>query len=113
MRTLIASLLAALILVGGIPEARAQRDHDQAREAVRKGQIRPLNEILGAAQRQVPGRVLGVDLRGGGSGPYVYDIKMLTPDGDVVLVSVDARTASVIGVRGQAGGRGGSRERRR
>ncbi len=105
------SLAVSVALAAGSP-ARAESDQDRARAAVRAGQIMPLDAILSRIRGQVRGRVLGVDLYGGRGGqPWVYDIRLLTPRGDVVQLQVDARSANVLNMRGHRGG-GKSRHRR-
>jgi uncharacterized membrane protein YkoI len=73
-------------------------DHDRARSAVEAGHIRPLQEILAAVRRQVPGRMLDARLQQ--NGRWVYEVILLQADGQVVNVTVDARTAQVLGVQG-------------
>jgi len=78
----------------------AGRNQDKARDAVRAGEILPLDAVLAAVGRQVDGRVVDVDLREQGNA-YTYRVKVLTPEGRLVIVTVDAVTAAVIGVRGE------------
>lgn len=86
------------------PARSAQRgEHDDARRGVEQGEILPLDVVLRGVRSRYPGRLLDAHLTGGGSNPR-YKIKMLTNNGsEVVLVTCDARTGSIIGVRG--GGR--------
>lgn len=118
MRILAVALCVFLVFGAGSP-AVAESDHDRARAAVRDGRSLPLHVILNQTRSRVPGRILGINLRGGNGGgrPLFYDIKVLTPSGEVVRVQVDARTASIRGVRGAgrrgAVGRGPGQNRRR
>ena len=59
-------------------------------------QMQSLNSILGNIRRQYPGQLS--DVQGPNNGRYL--IKWLTPDGQVLLLDVDARSGRVIGVRG-------------
>ncbi len=59
-------------------------------------QMQPLNNILGNIRRQYPGQLS--DVQGPNNGRYL--IKWLTPDGQVLLLDVDARSGRVMGVRG-------------
>lgn len=59
-------------------------------------QMQSLNNILGSIRSQYPGQLS--DVQGPVNGRYL--IKWLTPDGQVLLLDVDARTGRVIGVRG-------------
>lgn len=95
MRKLIFALMAALVLGLALPANAA--DHNRARDAVRQQQIRPLGEVLAAVQSRYPGRVMDVQLD---SGRWVYSVKLLSPDGRVQVISVDARTARILNVQG-------------
>ena len=101
-------LLLATICAAATARADAA-DHDRARSAVEAGQIRPLQDILGEVRRQVPGRMLDARLQQ--NGRWVYKVILLQADGQVVAVTVDARTAQVLGAEG--GGRPDSEARRR
>jgi uncharacterized membrane protein YkoI len=114
----VALILLALGLapVLSLPAQAGQSDQDRARSAVEQGQIKPLDVILSSVRQQVPGRVVRVDLRGGNGGqrPYVYDVRVLSPQGNIKAVEVDARTAQILSVRGQdADDRGRGRGRGR
>jgi hypothetical protein len=103
MRFVVLILLALCLAPVLSPPAHAgQSDQDRARSAVEKGQIKSLDVILSSVRQQVPGRVVGVNLRGGNGGlrPYVYDVRVLSPQGNVKAVEVDARTAQILSVRG-------------
>ncbi|MEE8548373.1 MAG: peptidase, partial [Alphaproteobacteria bacterium] len=77
-------------------------DHDRARDAVRAGHVRPLSEILAGINRRFPGRVLDARLirPGANSTHWRYRVKLLNPEGRVILLTVNARTGKVMGVRG-------------
>ena len=92
MRLLVLALACLMILSH---PATAQRGQDDAREAVGSGEFRPLREVLAQVKIQYRGRVIDVQLVGA-----IYRIKLLGRGGRVRIVSVDARTAKVIGVDG-------------
>jgi hypothetical protein len=102
MRWLIVALVLLLLPPAADP-ALAQSDPDRARSAVQAGEARPLGDILARIQGQYPGRVLDAQLGQRGQG-WVYQIRILGPGGDVVELTVDARTGEVLQSRG--GGRG-------
>ena len=107
MRYVVLLLLAlALGPVSSPPALAGQSDQDRARSAVEKGQIKPLDQILSSVRQHVPGRVVRVDLRGGTGGqrPYVYDVRVMSPQGNISAVEVDARTAQILSVRGKDAG---------
>jgi uncharacterized membrane protein YkoI len=119
MHRVIACVLLLIALMGAAAPARAAApDHDRARSAVEAGHIRPLQEILAEVRRQVPGRMLDARLQQ--NGRWVYEVILLQADGQVVAVTVDARTAQVLGVQGgqrrggpEDPGRGGERSKGR
>lgn len=71
-------------------------EHDRARSAVRAGRIPPLGDVLDRVQRSHPGRVLDVQLDRGSPDPadWSYRIKILSPDGHVRSLRVDAVTGA-------------------
>lgn len=97
MLRVIACLFLLLAWMGTPVRAEAP-DHDRARSAVEAGQIRPLQDILAEVRRQVPGRMLDARLQQ--NGQWVYQVILLQANGQVVAVTVDARTGQVLGVEG-------------
>ncbi|MFN7156058.1 MAG: PepSY domain-containing protein [Acidovorax sp.] len=73
-------------------------DHDRARQAVQAGQVLPLPAVLERLQREVPGQVLEVELEQERD-RWIYEIKLLTPAGQLTKVKLDARTAEVLRVK--------------
>lgn len=97
------SRLAACVLCAAalaVPPAWAsgKDDHDRARQAVQAGQVLPLPTVLERLQREVPGQVLEVELEQERE-RWIYEIKLLTPAGQLTKVKLDARTAEVLRVR--------------
>lgn len=84
----------------GIPAVLAASDQDAARKAAGSGEIRPLPEILATVGREVPGRVVDVQLDKKTSS-WTYRIKVLTEKGNVVSVAVDANSGKINSVKGQ------------
>lgn len=101
MRTLLILLaLAGPATVHQAPEAIAASDQDAARDATRTGQIKPLQQILSTVGREVPGRVVDVQLDKGTS-PWTYRIKVINEAGNVVNVTVNAESGRIQSVRGR------------
>lgn len=78
--------------------------HDRARRAVEQGTIRPLEEIRDRVQSQFNGRIVGLELYENpnrGVAGWVYDVRVLTREGNVMAVEMDARTGRVMSVRGK------------
>ncbi|WP_374520834.1 PepSY domain-containing protein [Hydrogenophaga sp.] len=89
-RALLLSLSLALLPAVA---PRADDDHDRARAALKAGEVLPLHTVLERLQREQPGQVLEVELDRE-HGEWVYEIKLLRPDGRVVELERDARTGA-------------------
>ena len=76
--------------------------HDQARDAVRSGNILSLSVIRKTVQSKYPGKIVDVRLlvpkREGIN--YLYDVRVLTNGGKLLSVKVDAKNANIIDVKG-------------
>lgn len=88
-------VLAALSVPG---RAGADDDHEQARAAVLSGQALPLDAVLARLKRSHPGQVLAIELERE-HGRWIYEIKLLQPDGRLMKLEVDARTVEVLAAR--------------
>ena len=95
---LAACVLCAAALAMPPAVASGKDDHDRARQAVQAGQVLPLPTVLERLQREVPGQVLEVELEQERE-RWIYEIKLLTPAGQLTKVKLDARTAEVLRVR--------------
>lgn len=99
-----AAMLAALaaLWLGGLPLARAgdkdDHDHDRARAAVQAGEVLPLATLLERLQRSHPGQVMELELERE-DGRWIYEIKLLQADGQLLKLELDARTAQVLKLR--------------
>lgn len=92
-------LMGAPVIPGG-QAVLAASDQDAARDAAGTGQIRPLPEILSTVGREVPGRVIDVQLNKR-TKPWTYQIKVRTEKGNVVSVTVDAASGRIMSVKGR------------
>jgi len=95
------SALAALLLVGLVqPPAWGgdSHDHERARAAVEAGQVLPLPTLLERLRRTHPGQVLELELERD-DGRWIYEIKLLQPNGQLLKLDVDAASAQVLQVR--------------
>lgn len=102
------AVLAGLVGVGlglALPatQARGQDDdHERARAAVRAGEVLPLSEVLERLQRSHPGQVLELELERE-DGHWIYEVKLLQADGQLLKLDLDARTAQVLSVKRKRG----------
>lgn len=98
--------LGAVLVMGGVPADAGDRwagryaasDQNTARDAVRSGRVLPLGQVLRGVRATYPGRLLDANLIEQGGRP-VYRIKILSPDGNVTVVTSDARTGRILGAR--------------
>jgi len=93
-------LVVGLVLVfacGGVAYSggRDHDDHDQAHDAVEKGLIRPLAEILASVEDELGGEVVGVEFEHE-DGRYIYEFEIVSPSGRLREVYVDAMTAEIL-----------------
>jgi uncharacterized iron-regulated membrane protein len=93
------SLAAVLLFAGmGLLRAEDRHDHDRARAAVQAGEVQPLRQVLDTLHQTEPGEVLEVELEQD-AGRWVYELKLLRPDGTLRRLKVDARTGTVLSSR--------------
>ena len=90
--TFVAALLA--MLAAG-PAHADDVGPETAKRLLSEGRIKPLAEVLDAVQRQVPGEMLEVELELEKTG-YVYELKLLRPDGKVQEVEADAASGNLL-----------------
>ena len=76
----------------------ASSDQDNARNAVKAGNILSLEQILPRVRARFPGQHLDSRLVQAG-GHAVYKVKMRMNDGQVKIITVDARTGQILGAR--------------
>lgn len=73
-------------------------EHDDAREALKNGDILPYSTIKNIVERQVDGKVVGQKLRRTNRG-WQYDLRVRPQNGRVMVLVVDARTGSIVSRR--------------
>lgn len=100
--TLWCALLAAAVPVAADDESEfdERHDHDQAREAVERGEALPLDAVLAAVEKKVVGEVVGIEFEKN-EGVWVYELKVVDAAGHVIEVLADAKTATIIRVEGE------------
>jgi uncharacterized membrane protein YkoI len=87
--------LMILPLLAATPALAGDDDQDRARRALQAGEIRPLEEVLRAVRSILPGDVVGVELDRD-DGRWIYEIKVLSPDGRRREVEIDARDLRIL-----------------
>ncbi len=91
------ALLLSVLLTGTVV---ADSDHDRARRALDAGQVLPLPAILARVAQDYPGRVLEVELEDDNA-RWIYEIKLVQPDGRMLKLEVDATDARILKARGR------------
>ena len=103
LRGLIVIFSIALLSMPAL--APASDDHEEARRAVARGELKPLSEILARLEKEFEGQVLEVELERHRGNRLVYEIELLTPDGRVLEIKYDGRTGERLSVRGEKDGK--------
>ncbi len=93
-------ILGASLLAGGAGQALAYSEQENARDAYQRGEIMSLEDIRRNVQRDFDGQIIGTQLKSNNA-DYVYKFRVLSPDGNMMTIDVDARTSRVIDVRGR------------
>jgi uncharacterized membrane protein YkoI len=88
-------ILAAGLIVSAA--AWADDDHERAREALERGDILPLTEIMARVSDQHPGQILAAEFDREWFG-YRYELELLDEDGYMLEVEVDAATGEILEV---------------
>lgn len=104
-------ILAILFLVGcctalsGVDNAVFSRaafavadEHDDAREALKRGDILPYSAIKRIVESQVDGKVVGQKLRRTNRG-WQYDLRVRPKNGRVMVVVVNAKNGNIVSRR--------------
>lgn len=94
--TLVALLSAALLATG--TAHASERDHELARQALERGEVLPLREVLDRVERQYGGQVLKVEFERE-DGRFVYEIRLLQDDGRMAKLEVDAKDGKVLKIK--------------
>ena len=103
-RFLAAGLFAVAVLLTPLAAASDTDDasdnssqQDQARDAVRKGLVRPLEDVLALVRKTVEGDIVEIEFDDD-DGRFVYEIEYVDPSGHLMEIKVDARTLAVISI---------------
>lgn len=93
----VGAMLAVLVCATAPRAADRDRrdDHEAALQALRRGEILPLPEILNRVRQNTPGDIIAVELDRE-RGVFIYEIRVLTPTGAVREVDLNARTGAVL-----------------
>jgi uncharacterized membrane protein YkoI len=90
------SALTVVTIMGAAltPASADDDDAKRARQAVEKGEIRHLSDILGMIRGKLPGDVIGVEIEHD-DGRWVYEFKVIDGQGRLFEVNVNAQTGEI------------------
>jgi uncharacterized membrane protein YkoI len=95
---LTAVVAAALLGPGRLqadPHGHGERhDHDDARGAVERGEIRPLAELLAMVRDKLPGEITGVEIERRHDA-WLYEFRVVDKAGRLFEVYVDAKSGDI------------------
>ena len=97
MRIFATACIAGVLVAPDVSAQRRPREQDQVRDAVGRGQVRPLSEI----EAPVVARMRGSDYLGPefDAQTGVYRLKFMR-GGQVIWIDVDGRTGQIVGKSG-------------
>ncbi len=75
-------------------------DYERADRARRSGDIVPLRDVLESVRKTFEGEIVGIELEKE-RGLWIYEIKMISPDGRYIEIYVDAKSNTVLKVEGK------------
>lgn len=92
-------LLITILLCGITAVGRADQDISSAKalELQQQGTILSMNKLLRRVRQRYPGELLDAELEKD-DGRYEYEFKILTPQGQVWEIEVDAQTGAILEV---------------
>jgi len=96
----VTALLGGPVLAGPHDPEKI-RDHEFARQAVLRGEVLPLTQILGRVARYQSGDVIEIELKTRDR-ILIYDVDVLVPSGQVHALAIDARSGALLSNRQKA-----------
>ena len=99
-RRIAATLIGCCLAVSGLAHG-SDDDHDRARQSLVRGDVLPLKRIMEHLERQRPGgHILEVELEEKG-GMWMYEIKQLEANGQIVKITLNAKTGDLLENKGR------------
>ena len=86
-------LLALTVAFPAASRADDDDDHDQARAALERGEVKPLAEVL--ALLKLDGEIVSTEFEHDDD-RWIYEIRLIDPSGRMVELHVDAATARIL-----------------
>jgi uncharacterized membrane protein YkoI len=102
-RALVALLMAAGLRLAIASPAETDDDNHDNQRPLEAREAAPLQQLLARIRQDFAATVLQVELENKTSGRErrsVYEVKVLTPEGDVLKLEYDARTLELLALKG-------------
>jgi uncharacterized membrane protein YkoI len=78
-----------------VPIATARSQQEEAREALRQGLVRPLEDVLAEARKLIRGDIVEIEFEREDE-RFIYEIEYVAEDGHLMEIKIDAKTLAVI-----------------
>jgi len=88
-------LLPLALLLGALPAMAELDDYRAAREALERGEVMPLGQILAQVEAEIDARVIEVEFEQE-DGRYIYEFELISPDGRLMEARADAVTGRML-----------------
>jgi uncharacterized membrane protein YkoI len=82
------------VCVGGVYADSKGREQDMVRQAVERGEIKPLADILATVRNKLPGEVVKVEIEQKRD-RWFYELRVLDARGRLFEVYIDAQTGVI------------------
>ena len=93
-----AILLLPLMAAGDTePVPADDSQQHEAREAVRQGLVRPLEEVLTEVRKTIKGDIVEIEFEKD-DGRFIYEIEYVDIDGHLMEIKIDAKTLAVVSI---------------
>lgn len=89
--------LLTLFLILPLIARADQDDNERARQALERGEARPLRAILESVEQELDGRIVEIEFEVR-DGRYVYEFEYIAPDGRLLEALVDAKSGRVLSI---------------
>ncbi len=80
-----------------VADSDSELDHERARGAYERGEVRSLSEIMDQVRAQVDGEIVEAEFERE-HGRWIYELKIIERSGRLLELYVDAETAEIIKV---------------
>jgi uncharacterized membrane protein YkoI len=94
------ALVGLLAQTPALAQEDPEPDHEQAREALQRKEILPLDQVLSVIRDRVPGEIVEIELERE-QNRWIYEVEIIDEAGRMRDVLVDAKNAEIIGTENE------------